>query len=360
MSHIHLPDGIISPVWWISGFIITFCIVYFIMKNIDYKNARQKILHTGIAVAIILLGMSVPLFIIPVHLSLAVLTGIFIGPKLGFLAVLAANFILVFIGHGGITLVGINTLIFGVEVLVGYCIFRALAKRGNYTIGTMVATATALIISMSMTIGFIGATVGLTEALPNHYDEYSYYEENGLLEEDNLIEEEGLFEEDNLIEEESSPEEQGLFEEDHLFDEERLFDEENLFGEERLLDDDGLFDEEHLLEEERLFNDERLLEQKQLLEEGRLLEDEHLLDEERLPNEDNMADEGHHYGDIIEAVKETKYFALMGWTAVLSIFVVGILLESIGTALIISCFIKVRPEIVAGIDNTNQKDRREG
>lgn len=241
MSHIHLPDGIISPVWWLGGFVVVFCIVFWIIKSIKQEDVRQKIPHAGVAAAIMLIGMSVPLFIVPVHLSLAVLTGILIGPKLGFLAVLVVNFILAFVGHGGITLVGLNTLIIGSEVLIGYSIFKLVTRRGNYKLGTMIATPVAVIVSMMLMVSLIGFNAGFKEALPHHH--------HG--------------------------------EHDHHYEE-------------------------------------------QIIEPSTQLEFE-------------------------TAVSKIRYFAFTGWTAVILIFAAGILLESIGTTLIVNYFIKVRPGIVSSI-----------
>lgn len=245
MSHIHLPDGVVSPIWWILGFILTFGIVFYIIRTIKQENVRQKIPHTGVAAAIMLIGMSVPLFIVPVHLSLAVLTGILIGPKLGFLAVLVVNFILAFVGHGGITLVGINTLIIGSEVLIGYHLFRFITRKASFTIGTMIATGTAVIISMLLMVSFVGYTAGITEALPHQC---------------------------------------------------------------------GGEDQNY----------------------------------EQVYNEDVYGTEG-----LEREVAKYRYVGFTGWTAIILIFICGLLIESIGTTLIIKYFVKVRPGMVVSIDSQN-------
>ncbi|SDJ99059.1 energy-coupling factor ABC transporter permease [Natronincola ferrireducens] len=184
MSHIHVPDGIISVVWWGLGYVLTFTIMFFIFKTLDKEEARKKIPFTGIAAAIMLLGMSVPLFIVPVHLSLAVLTGILIGPKLGFLAVFVVNIMLALFGHGGITIVGLNTLVVGSEVLIGSCLFKYFSKRLHKVGSVFIATAIALLISMTLMVGIIGVTTGVTEALPHHHHgEHDYYEDQHAIEE---------------------------------------------------------------------------------------------------------------------------------------------------------------------------------
>jgi len=113
-----------------------------------------------------LIAMSVPLVIVPVHLSLAVLTGILIGPKMAFLVVFVVSVILATFGHGGITIVGINTLVIGSEVLVGSTLFRFLGKK-HLTTGVIISVVVAVLVSMTMTIGIIGGAVGFEEVLPH-------------------------------------------------------------------------------------------------------------------------------------------------------------------------------------------------
>ncbi len=172
MSHIHIPDGIIPPFLWIAGYLITIAIIFMIIRKINPEEARKKIPFTGLAAAIMLIGMSVPLFIIPVHLSLAVLTGILVGPSLGFLAVFAVNITLALFGHGGITVAGINTLVIGSEVLIGYYLFNALKNRISLFGGAFMATVLAVMVSLSMMVGLVAYTAGVAEALPHGNDEH--------------------------------------------------------------------------------------------------------------------------------------------------------------------------------------------
>lgn len=194
MSHIHVPDGIIPIIWWSLGYLLTFTIMYLLLRKMNNEEARRKIPLTGICAAIMLIGMSVPLGIIPVHLSLAVLTGIIVGPGLGFIAVFVVNLIIALIGHGGITLVGLNTLIIGSEVLVGSYLYRKLSKRIKTVPSTLIATAIGVIISLSLMIGLVGTTVGWVEALPHHHanyhgDEIEEIEANQSNREDHNVEE---------------------------------------------------------------------------------------------------------------------------------------------------------------------------
>lgn len=171
MSHIHLPDGIITLPWIIASFALTVLFLYISIKNVKKEDARKKVPFVGILAALMLLTMSIPLGFIPFHLNLAVLIGILAGPSLGFIVVFVVNVILAFMGHGGITVVGLNTLMVGSEVLVGSFIFRLLASRGKAVLGAGAATVIALLVSTSLMVSAVIVTnAGLAAALP-HEDE---------------------------------------------------------------------------------------------------------------------------------------------------------------------------------------------
>lgn len=170
MSHIHLPDGVLPPVWWIAGFAVCFILLGFAVRRVQGNEVRRKIPFVGVVAALMLIFMSVPLGIIPVHLSLAVLCGIMAGPALGFMAVFVVNIILAMMGHGGITTVGINTLILGSEVVTGYYLFAFLSRHFSLTASSVAATVVALLVSTTLMAGFLITTVGAEAALPiEHY-----------------------------------------------------------------------------------------------------------------------------------------------------------------------------------------------
>ncbi|SMP40333.1 energy-coupling factor ABC transporter permease [Anoxynatronum buryatiense] len=169
MSHIHVPDGIIPLSWGAGGYVVSLLIMILIIRSMDAAEARQRIPATAMAAAIMIIGMSVPLFVVPVHLSLAVLTGILVGPKMGFLAVFVVNLILASFGHGGITIVGLNTLLIGSEVLVGSVVFKGLKQHLSVRKGAFGATMAGVALSMVLMVLLVGSTAGFSEVLPHHH-----------------------------------------------------------------------------------------------------------------------------------------------------------------------------------------------
>lgn len=169
MSHIHISDGLISPLWGLGGYLAVGFIMFFILKKIKETDLKRKVPMTGVVAALMLIGMSVPLGPLPIHLSLAVLSGIIAGPALGFIAVFVVNFLLAFFGHGGMTIVGLNTLIIGTEAFVGSLLFRLLSKKLTAFKSASIATAIAVFVSMTLMVGLIGISTGVTEAIVHKF-----------------------------------------------------------------------------------------------------------------------------------------------------------------------------------------------
>ena len=172
MSHIHLPDGVISPVWWITAWIICLLLILFFARRLKKGgDIRRKIPFIGVVGALMLIFMSIPLGFIPVHLSLAVLCGILAGPELGFTAVFAVNTILSLMGHGGFTTIGLNALIMGGEAVLGSLIFKNLSRRLDALASSVIANIIALALSTALMVLVVSSAVGLTHALPIHDSE---------------------------------------------------------------------------------------------------------------------------------------------------------------------------------------------
>ncbi len=169
MSHLHIPDGVISPFWLAVGFIGMAVLLALAINRAGKADMGNKVSRVGIFSAFMLLAMSIPLGFLPMHLNLTVLAGIFLGPWLGVIAVFVVNFILALLGHGGITVLGFNTLILGSEVLLGYYVFMMLRSRIRVTQAASAATVMALTVSLCLMLAVVGFTqVDPALAFHNH------------------------------------------------------------------------------------------------------------------------------------------------------------------------------------------------
>ncbi|MGE5653634.1 MAG: energy-coupling factor ABC transporter permease, partial [Bacillota bacterium] len=173
MSHIHLPDGTMPAPWWIAGLVVMALILMLSIRSISTQQARMKIPFLGAMAALMLVTMSVPLGPLPFHLNLTVLTGIVAGPALGFVTVSIVNVLLSFLGHGGLTTIGLNTMITGLEVSLGWWVFHRLLKNRSLTSRAVLAPLVTLLISISLTVGLLGVSTGTWAAALPH-DEHGH------------------------------------------------------------------------------------------------------------------------------------------------------------------------------------------
>lgn len=153
MTHMHIPDGIL-PIWlWGVGFIFMALALGFCLYRLRAMDMKKKIPLLGALSAAMLVGMSLP--ILPgYHINLSVVTGILIGPSLGFVAAFIANLILSLMGHGGITVIGLNTLLLGSEAVLGHALFY-LFKRLPVFFRAALATMVTLFITTTILIGIV-------------------------------------------------------------------------------------------------------------------------------------------------------------------------------------------------------------
>jgi cobalt/nickel transport system permease protein len=128
MSHIHIPDGVL-PAWLILlGWVGAAAALAWALFTLRGGDARRQVPLLGVMAALMLVGMSTEFVPIGYHVNLTVIAGIVLGPALGFIAAFVVNLILALFGHGGITVVGLNTLVIGAECALGYLLFRALYR----------------------------------------------------------------------------------------------------------------------------------------------------------------------------------------------------------------------------------------
>ena len=161
MSHIHIPDGVL-PLWLVgAGWVLAVALLALITRRLSAADSSRQLPLLGVMSAVMLVGMSTELVPIAYHVNLSVLAGIVLGPGLVFVAALAVNLILAMFGHGGITVVGLNSLVLAAEAALGYYLFRwawslLRTRRQTPALAAGIATAFALLLSSLLMVGIVG------------------------------------------------------------------------------------------------------------------------------------------------------------------------------------------------------------
>ncbi|MDA8099215.1 MAG: energy-coupling factor ABC transporter permease [Nitrospiraceae bacterium] len=169
MTHMHIPDGIL-PVWlWLSGFLLMAALLAASLVRLRGVDRMKKIPLLGAMAAAMLVSMSLEILPLAYHLNLSVATGILLGPALGFVAAFIVNLMLALMGHGGITVIGLNTLLLGAEAVMGHFFFYLLPKRMPVFWRAASATVAALLLASLLLIGVVAVSSVNAEAFSHEH-----------------------------------------------------------------------------------------------------------------------------------------------------------------------------------------------
>jgi cobalt/nickel transport system permease protein len=158
MSHIHIPDGVL-PLWIVAaGWAVTALLLALCIRRVNSGDVKKKLPLIGIVSALMIAGMTLEIVPIAYHINLSIIAGILLGPALAFISVFIVDLIISMFGHGGITVVGLNTIVIGAEAVLGYYLFQllrtAMAGRG---VGwsSALAAVLSLFLSTSIMLGVV-------------------------------------------------------------------------------------------------------------------------------------------------------------------------------------------------------------
>jgi cobalt/nickel transport system permease protein len=172
VSHLHVVDGVLP--WWVVLGTLAVAAILVMALLAGRRDAEQVrfLARVGVTAAALIVVMSLPLG--PgVHLSLAPLAGMMLGPAGGFLAAFLANASLSTFGHGGLTAMGINGLFLGAQAVLGAGLFAVLRRVFGVKWGAIGASF--------LTLGLAAAAAILAlRALPLEHEGHEHEESYGV------------------------------------------------------------------------------------------------------------------------------------------------------------------------------------
>ncbi len=123
----HIPDGILPVPVTLGGYALTAGAVWFCLHKIKQKDdPREAIPRASLLTAVFFVASLIHFPVPPVSVHL-MLSGL-LGALLGFFAIpailIGLFFQAVMFGHGGLTTLGVNTVIIGFPALAAHFIFR--------------------------------------------------------------------------------------------------------------------------------------------------------------------------------------------------------------------------------------------
>lgn len=153
MSHIHVPDGVL-PLWlWLLGWAVTLTGVAVASRFASRDEDRRRVPLLAVLSALMLVAMSSEIIPIAYHVNLTVIAGVILGPALSIIAAFIVQLILALLGHGGITVLGLNALIVSCEMLIGWALFRAAMRiLGDSRVRVAAFGVTVLTLALTTTV----------------------------------------------------------------------------------------------------------------------------------------------------------------------------------------------------------------
>lgn len=153
MSHIHIPDGVL-PWWlWLGGWFVAAALLGIAAHRATLSGSRRAVPLVGAVSALVLVSMSSEIVPIAYHVNLTVIAGVLLGPWLGVIAAFIVVLVLALLGHGGITVVGLNTLVIGTEIALGWALVRTGTRLLSIKrIRSVAAVATVLTLATTTTM----------------------------------------------------------------------------------------------------------------------------------------------------------------------------------------------------------------
>src|SRR5581483_1545813 len=152
-----VPDGVL-PAWlWIAGWILAALAIAAALRSATAQEGARLIPLAGTMAAVMTIVMSLEIVPLGYEPHLTVLSGILLGPSYGLLATFVFNLLRLMVGDGSVTLLGLNTLLLGLETVAGALIFRGLTRvwPNAGQVGPSAAVATFVALALS-TIAFLG------------------------------------------------------------------------------------------------------------------------------------------------------------------------------------------------------------
>ncbi len=166
MTHLHIPDGVL-PAWlWGPG--LALALLLLVLTAARGGERRRVAVQAALgALVLAVMAVEIPLGPVEYHLTLIGPVGVLLGPAGIFQVAFVASGILALMGHGGLTVVGLNALVLGSGGALARPVDRAAARRFSPPAAMALATAATQLVSGALWLIVVGLGIRYGHAGPS-------------------------------------------------------------------------------------------------------------------------------------------------------------------------------------------------
>jgi len=165
VSHLHVPDGLLPVPLWAGGLVLAL-LVLARATHVSRGQSPQRIAYQGALGGLLLAAMAIPLGPLDLHVTAIGPVGVLLGAAGAFQVVFVVSVILALMGHGGLTVIGLNALILGAGAAVAALAYRPLARRFSppWSLATGAALGQVVTGAMWLLVVGLGMRLGASSA----------------------------------------------------------------------------------------------------------------------------------------------------------------------------------------------------
>lgn len=170
MSHLHIPDGVLPPVLWLIGLVVTLLLTG-LSVFASRRAGPQLIAYQSALGGLMLAVMAIPVPVAGFHycMTLAGPVGVLLGWSSAVQVSLVVTVILALLGQGGFTVIGLNAFVLTLSAVAARWLYLRMVTRLGPARSMAIATAISQLLSTAAWVAILSASVRLRPgALLNH------------------------------------------------------------------------------------------------------------------------------------------------------------------------------------------------
>lgn len=141
---VHLPDGVLTPSWWLGGWVVTAGLLGLSSWRVQAEDIPRLALVS--AACFVASSIHIPLGTTSVHLLMNCLAVLLAGPRAPLAIFPALLLQALLLNHGGLLTLGVNTAIYTLPALVVWLLAYPVVRRFPVLVSVRWAWLTGLVL----------------------------------------------------------------------------------------------------------------------------------------------------------------------------------------------------------------------